>query len=180
MYSIKKILALFFLSLGAIFAAQSSKASDFATTFILQTVLNNHGFSVGEPDGKIGPATRQGIKDFAEQYGTKNDYQSVLNFIVSQNYAARKIIENDEFLKKIEGEVAENLRDPSSVMIRNVFEVDIFICGEVNGKNAYGGYAGYTWFYGTKFLDNFSLLHIDNSNEAPIAMLRCTMTFPKK
>lgn len=44
---------------------------------------------------------------------------------------------------------AAELRDPSSAQFREVEAVDGAVCGEINGKNAYGGYAGFTRFYVT-------------------------------
>ena len=42
--------------------------------------------------------------------------------------------------------VADSLRDPSSAEFREVFEGPTATCGEVNGKNAYGAYAGFKRF----------------------------------
>lgn len=46
--------------------------------------------------------------------------------------------------------VADLLKDPDSAKFRNVrfvmHEGGALICGEVNGKNAYGGYVGYKQF----------------------------------
>jgi hypothetical protein len=47
---------------------------------------------------------------------------------------------------------ADNMRDPDSARFRNLrkvrsdFEQGWKVCGEVNAKNAYGGYVGYTSF----------------------------------
>lgn len=42
------------------------------------------------------------------------------------------------------------MKDPDSSKFRNIREVSIpdgiVFCGEVNSKNSYGGYAGFTWF----------------------------------
>jgi len=154
------------------FAPQSAQATGFdITTFMLQGVLNDHGFSVGRPDGKIGPATRKGLEEFAKAYGTSSDPQEVMQFIMAQSYAARKNIDNEVYLEKVKAEVARNLRDPSSVMIRDVFKIENYVCGQVNGKNAYGAYAGYTWFLGLDFLGDFSVGIIDNSTDFPSAQL---------
>lgn len=50
-----------------------------------------------------------------------------------------------------EKRVASELRDPSSAQFRNVRVVDQVdgsqaVCGEVNAKNAYGGYVGFEPF----------------------------------
>jgi len=40
-----------------------------AQRFELQKLLNQNGFNVGEPDGKVGPATREGIRQAEAKYG---------------------------------------------------------------------------------------------------------------
>ncbi|WP_156314171.1 hypothetical protein [Brevundimonas sp. DS20] len=42
--------------------------------------------------------------------------------------------------------VAEQLRDPASAQFRASRVNDGWVCGEVNGKNAYGAYAGFQRF----------------------------------
>jgi hypothetical protein len=42
--------------------------------------------------------------------------------------------------------VASQLRDPSNAEFRNVMEGTFATCGEVNGKNAFGGYVGFKSF----------------------------------
>lgn len=42
--------------------------------------------------------------------------------------------------------VAAAMRDPSSAEFRDIRETAAATCGEVNGTNAYGGYAGFTPF----------------------------------
>lgn len=45
---------------------------------------------------------------------------------------------------------ASKLRDPSSAQFRNVTAGSMFVCGEINGKNGFGAYNGFTRFYATK------------------------------
>jgi hypothetical protein len=56
-----------------------------------------------------------------------------------------------EAYKIAEGQklVAAGLRDPSSAQFRNSFfrPVGSVVCGEFNGKNAYGAYVGFKRFY---------------------------------
>lgn len=42
--------------------------------------------------------------------------------------------------------VAQGLRDPSSAQFRDVGKSDQAVCGEVNGKNAFGAYVGFRHF----------------------------------
>lgn len=52
-------------------------------------------------------------------------------------------------LQKRLSEVASLLIDPSSAQFRNVREGNAALCGEINGKNSWGAYAGFTPFYWT-------------------------------
>jgi hypothetical protein len=176
-----QILKAVLLLLITLLVPQKALAIDYSTALILQATLNDHLFNVGEPDGNIGPATRRALKEFADTYGTSSDPQAVLSFIIQKSVAARKPIEDEIVLKGIEEEVAEQLRDPSSVMIRNVYKVEnpfnTLICGEVNGKNAYGGYTGFTSFNGMDLMGDFAFLTMDSSDFA-LAELQCLMSFP--
>ncbi|WKD29560.1 hypothetical protein NDQ72_06345 [Halomonas sp. KG2] len=58
-------------------------------------------------------------------------------------------------IKKAKADVSNELRDPSSAEFRNINEIKktsvlelevVTVCGEVNGKNAYGGYVGFQRF----------------------------------
>lgn len=55
-------------------------------------------------------------------------------------------------IKKAKETVANELRDPESAQFRNIITKKtnefggVTVCGEVNGKNAYGGYVGYQRF----------------------------------
>lgn len=47
---------------------------------------------------------------------------------------------------------SEKMRDPDSVNFRSVYAVDLsnsdrVVCGELNAKNGFGGYVGYSPFY---------------------------------
>lgn len=42
--------------------------------------------------------------------------------------------------------VAHDLKDPSSAQFRDVKKTGKAVCGEVNGKNAYGAYVGFKHF----------------------------------
>ncbi len=69
--------------------------------------------------------------------------------IEEENKAKEKqqIEENKEQLKQL---VTEHLKDPSSATFRNLTltqgESGLALCGEVNSKNSFGGYTGYSEF----------------------------------
>lgn len=48
--------------------------------------------------------------------------------------------------KRMQEEVSKHLKDPSSAEFRNLTRQGSAICGEVNAKNGFGGYAGFTAF----------------------------------
>lgn len=56
----------------------------------------------------------------------------------------------EQAIEKAQAAVANLLKDPGSAQFRNVRVKDYLdgkiICGEVNGKNSYGGYVGFSPF----------------------------------
>lgn len=49
---------------------------------------------------------------------------------------------------------ANLLRDPSSAQFRNVrTDGDGYVCGEINGKNGFGAYSGFSEFYAFESVD---------------------------
>ena len=64
--------------------------------------------------------------------------------------------------------VSQELIDPSSAQFRNVFKHDYameFWCGEVNGKNSFGAYAGFRKFYASEDFDGVFDVEIYNPND---------------
>lgn len=71
-------------------------------------------------------------------------------------------------IKKAKEDVSNELRDPSSAQFRNISQTEkksllefgvVTVCGEVNGKNAYGGYVGFQRFvsqpkFGRVYMEN--------------------------
>lgn len=53
----------------------------------------------------------------------------------------------DQKISAAKESVRSKLFDPDSAQFRNVRIVDGTVCGEVNGKNRYGAYVGFTPFY---------------------------------
>ncbi|MBD1590201.1 hypothetical protein [Pseudomonas typographi] len=78
-------------------------------------------------------------------------------------------------VKKAQHSVAAKMRDPSSAQFRNVVAKGISsdpkkwsICGEVNGKNGFGGYAGFTRFAYDESLNDSWI----EAGDAPDPMVR--------
>jgi len=60
-------------------------------------------------------------------------------------------------VEQVKRTVGRDYLDPDSIKFRDIRAADVIkssgkvvrrVCGEVNGKNAYGGYVGYTFFGG--------------------------------
>lgn len=81
----------------------------------------------------------------------------------------------------LRGVIAEHMRDPDSVKLRGVtwlaksgeFAPDHTFCGEVNAKNAYGGYTGFQPFYYWSAL-NSPLKIPDDSDGLQVLINVCT------
>lgn len=61
----------------------------------------------------------------------------------------------DAQIKKAKVAISKGLKDPSSAQFRNVFlsrtdeavwQKELIACGEINGKNSFGGYVGFRRF----------------------------------
>lgn len=78
------------------------------------------------------------------------------NSIASVNQMAASVVAflstgtEEQVIEKAKTTVSNGLRDPGSAQFRNVrvvpYQIGKVVCGEVNGKNAYGGYVGFTAF----------------------------------
>ena len=55
-----------------------------------------------------------------------------------------KLFESDE--AKVKAAVADKLRDPGSAEFRDITVGETIACGEVNGKNGFGAYSGFSKF----------------------------------
>jgi hypothetical protein len=77
--------------------------------------------------------------------------------------------------------LAEQLKDPGSMKVQHVkIDGDGVLCGEVNAKNSFGGYAGFSKFFGSYFSANPEgkpvaiILKIDSGDDNGAAQLMCT------
>lgn len=53
---------------------------------------------------------------------------------------------DEEYIERGKAAVIATLKDPSSAQFRNVVLKGGAVCGEVNAKNAFGGYVGFQHF----------------------------------
>ena len=79
--------------------------------------------------------------------------QSSLARVASYATSVKAALENEtpqQVMEKGKKAIADSLKDPSSAQFRNVRLVEyldgVVVCGDVNGKNSYGGYVGFTNF----------------------------------
>ena len=182
-------------SLAALIASlqltNAANAADRATVFLVQMFLNNHGYNAGEPDGISGPNTRSALSAFAEDHTTDATFDAFVSYAKRTNISERKEISDPDLLAEAKEEVAAKLRNPDSAKFRNIFSISgpsftegssTYVCGEVNGHNAYGGYSGFQWFFGTSITapESGKKLFLLNSIDGPdeqFAQAVCTMTF---
>ena len=77
---------------------------------------------------------------------------------------------DDEIIERIKENVRGKLRDPDSAEFRRVTlkreEEAIYACGQVNAKNAFGGYTGFKWFFATPI----SMFHSEQDNTGQIVI----------
>lgn len=74
--------------------------------------------------------------------------------------------EKNRFIEAGKAAVTASLFDPKAAEFRNitVSEVDSkVLCGEVNGKNRFGAYTGFTYFVALHFTKDIWYISIDSS-----------------
>ncbi|MFC5769789.1 hypothetical protein [Thauera sinica] len=68
--------------------------------------------------------------------------------------------------------VSAKMFDPDAAMFRDVRQIgETTFCGEVNGKNRYGAYVGFTPFYAMKVVESWMVL--TDSGETDVATHMC-------
>lgn len=66
---------------------------------------------------------------------------------VGMMLATAAVADDAALIKQAEDAVTHNLLDPESARFRDVGVNGDTVCGQVNAKNAYGGYIGFRSFY---------------------------------
>lgn len=70
--------------------------------------------------------------------------------------------------------VAEKLNDPGSAQFRNERSVKGgWVCGEVNGKNSFGGYIGFKRYTVTWMPDSSNVVALEGENETSVDRINC-------
>ncbi|NDP40593.1 MAG: hypothetical protein GZ093_17965 [Rhodoferax sp.] len=81
-----------------------------------------------------------------------SDYASVPCYVKTAFLREPKV----DYINRANATLIQNFKDPESVKFRNISLslVDVpIVCGEVNGKNSYGGYTGFKKYYATDTKD---------------------------
>ncbi|PWE48482.1 hypothetical protein DEM26_18210 [Thioclava sp. NG1] len=169
----------------AILFASPALAIERVQLFMFQDALSEIGLYKGDPDGLNGPGTRKAVLDFSSQYGGPKSVDGAFNFALQLSARSRTPIEDPELLKDVKAEVSKELKDPDSAKFRNIFSVksgeETIICGEVNARNSYGGYAGYSYFYGmSSGVLGYLQIALDDAGKAELARMKCSLAIPKR
>lgn len=89
--------------------------------------------------------------------------------IIELMYIVFKDMNAEEIIKLAQEGVIEELKDPDSANFRNEKviqnETGMYVCGEVNAKNSYGGYVGFMPYFST----GIGLHHIMTEHEDTMA-----------
>lgn len=150
----------------------------------LQQALKDHGYDIGKPDGIIGPKSKEKIAEFAVDYDAPTELNLLFSWMIGESVKNSEDIEDESILQEIQSKVAEQLKDPESAQIRKVRlhhgPSGAFVCGEVNGKNDYGAYAGYSPFFSLgAYTGNFAMFYVDTEPYG-VAFYKCLTAFPKR
>lgn len=139
------------LLIAAFIAAQPAFAADAIKVLETQVILRFIGLSPGEPDGAIGPKTRAAIAEYSEKYGSEETVDDVRSTMRRINISQRKPISDQAWIATIRESASVDMKDPSSTQVRDLYLISsdrsAHICGQINGKNSYGAYAGFQWMF---------------------------------
>lgn len=146
--------------------------------FLVQNYLNDSGFNAGEPDGLIGGKTRSAISEYSIANGLDNEIVAVESHMMLQALRLQVPLEPDGLPVEIGASLSSQFKDPSSVIFssltsRELKDGSVVYCGEANGKNSYGAYAGGQPFYISDVGIDYP--HIDGVDGISIATSLCLL-----
>ena len=67
--------------------------------------------------------------------------------VIALSFLAFKTFGDSDRIAKAKAQVATQLKDPASAQFKDVEDVGGRVCGQVNARNAFGGYTGFFQFY---------------------------------
>jgi len=113
----------------------------------IQLKLNAIGYDTGKPDGVAGRKTREAIGAAAGQFGFAPTPEGLIEYFTTEALKARVALEPGPEMDAVKAGVGNHLKDPFSAEYKDVYRLPSGkVCGLVNGKNAFGAYAGWTPF----------------------------------
>ncbi len=121
--------------------------------YALQVRLKIDGYYADETDGLSGPNFRNALKGYALEYGTSASSSSVSNHIANRAIQDEMRSPTKTELEKAHAAARDEIKDGPSARFRKEFAFDVgrnvVICGEINGKNSYGAYVGFSSYQAT-------------------------------
>jgi hypothetical protein len=142
------IVTLIYISFGG-----EASAQNFQEIIALQSRLKQEKLYSGELDGAFGPMMRSAVEEFAETHNLEPSFDAISNYIMIQSHLREKREPSEEELDLARSHVEAQLRDAESARYRNEYAFDVedsvIVCGEVNGRNGYGAYAGFQTYQTT-------------------------------
>lgn len=143
----KSSILLAFVFTAMLPAADASAGFDRAV-YALQNRLQIDGYYSDETDGLAGPNFRRALSDYAADHDIAPSASEVFNHIAIKalENEARRPLEQE--LQEARNSAREKIKDGPAARFRNEIAFDVadrvVICGEINGKNSYGAYIGFT------------------------------------
>jgi hypothetical protein len=135
----------------------------------------------------MGRLTRTAIDQFSTRYDAPNDPDRLFHWFITQAVRNSTEITDEPSLEQIRLSASQYMKDPATTQLRKVRWQNgpngRFICGEINGKNSYGAYAGFVSFasIGEGFGDELPTIYwLDGQAYDGQAFWRCTLSFPKR
>jgi len=127
-------------------SASADMISEIMAPIFAENILKNEDGSSEDPIGF-----------YAKKYGLEATSENVFKEMMERNISSRIPVEEGDFRSKVEDVVKSSLKDPSSAIFGEIFEIEgtPYVCGYVNARNSYGGYVGEKIFFGvaSKFDD---------------------------
>lgn len=115
--------------------------------WVAQIKLNKLGFDTGKPDGRMGQRTQEALEKAGAGLGFPPTISGLYEHFGEESHRSSKPITSPAILEAIQKSVANDLKDPFSAQFQNIRQLPSGkICGEVNAKNSYGAYTGWTTF----------------------------------
>ena len=156
-----------------------SSAQTFQDVFFSQSKLTALGYDVGESDGRMGPSTQRGLDAASVEYGFEPNTRGLIRYFSVDTISRRFQLDDGSLKTAIIDDVNNKLLDPFSSQFRYFYQLPSgSVCGEVNAKNTYGAYTGWTPFFVTATTpigDKFYVMSVLNNPAVNFARYYCML-----